>query len=451
MTSPRLDPTPEPDLSPARFFRTDSPDLFDKCQRFQGFLDGLRENGFYQALYRVTVDGALDHHIRVFDPVTGRQQHMICFDSNSYLHLHRHPRVVEATMRALAEVGYGTPSAQLLCGTNRTLRELEDTISDFHGRERTLVFSTGYAANLGAITGLVREHDLVVRDRLSHASIHDACRATRSRFERRYPHQDCRALERVLARAARSSRCQGKLVVTDGVFSMHGTLAPLPQLVTLARRYGAKLMVDEAHSTGILGPTGRGLEEHFGLPGSIDVLMGTFSKAPGTVGGYVTGTRDLIDYLRFFARPAMFTAALPAALCAGVTEAFRVMRDEPEHRERLWQNVRQLVAGLGQAGFDVAPAQSPIVTVPLGSEKLLLFFSRDLFQAGVKAGNVAYPAVPRGEAILRLTVNTRHTPEDLDRTVEILRRLAARYGILGRPAAEIRAIGDRLSLPRRAA
>ena len=376
MTAFHSDLGSEPELSPARFLRDDSPDLFDKCRKFQGFLDGLRQGGFYQSLYRVTVEGGLDHRIRVNHPLTGQQQEMICFDSNSYLHLHRHPRVVQATRRALADVGYGTPSAQLLCGTNRMLRELEDTISDFHGRERTLVFSTGYAANLGAITGLVRQNDLVVRDRFSHASIHEACRATRSRFERRYPHRDCRALERVLTRASRSRRCQGKLVVTDGVFSMHGTLAPLPELVTLARRHGAKLMVDEAHSTGILGPTGRGLEEHCGLPGSIDVLMGTFSKAPGTVGGYVTGSRELIDYLRFFARPAMFTAALPAALCAGVTEAFRVMREEPEHRERLWQNVRRLTTGLAQAGFKVAPAESPIVTLPLGSEKLLLLLRR---------------------------------------------------------------------------
>lgn len=434
------------DLSPVAHARSDSDDLFDKCRRFTAFLDGLRACQVYQALYRVTLDGGLDRRIQVFNPLVGGQQEMLCFDSNSYLHLHRHPRVVERTRRVLGRVGYGTASAQLLCGTNRYLRELEDVVSEFHGRQSTLVFPSGYAANLGAITALVTERDLVAYDRFSHASIHDACRATRSRRARRYPHRDHRALARILERAAREPDGGGKLVVTDGVFSMHGTLAPLPELVALKRRHGAKLMVDEAHSTGVIGPTGRGLEEHYRLPDSIDVLMGTFSKAPGTIGGYVTGSRELIDYLRFFARSAMFTAALPAALCAGIAEAFRVMQREPEHRERLWQNVRRLTRGLSQAGFDISPAQSPIVTVFMGSERLLLCLSRDLFRAGVKAGNVAYPAVPKGEAVLRLTVNARHTDEDLDRVVDVLTELSKRYGIHGRDPADVRAIGERLSL-----
>lgn len=409
--------------SMADFYRCDSPDLFAKCDRFYGAVRGLKALGVYQKLFRVTHSGALDNRVSV-----DGQRELICFDSNSYLHLHRHPRVVAAVQRALGEVGYGTPSAQMLCGTSRHLRELEEEISRFHGRQDAAVFSSGYAANVGAITALVRDRDAVIRDRFSHTSIHDACRWTGTPFGATYPHRDMAGLERTLTRL---DGCCGKLIVTDGVFSMHGGIAPLPQLVDIARRHGARLMVDEAHATGVVGDTGRGSEEHFDLAGSVDVLMGTFSKAPGTVGGYVTGSRELVNYLRFYANSSMFTAALPAALCAGVREAFRVMREEPEHRARLWQNVRRLTRGLRQVGLD-APARphSAIVPVRVGDEGLLWRFGMELFDAGVKAGIVSFPAVPKGEGIVRLTVNVRHTAEDLDRTIAIFERLGRKHGLV---------------------
>jgi glycine C-acetyltransferase len=205
-------------------------------------------------------------------------------------------------------------------------------------------------------------------------------------------------------------------------------------------------MVDEAHATGVIGPTGRGTEEHYGLPGSVDVLMGTFSKAPGTVGGYVCGSRELVYYLRFYAHSAMFTAALPSHLCAGIACAYRVMDEEPEHRERLWANVRAFAPALRAAGFLVSEPESPILTLFVGASPLLWHMSRALFDAGIKVGNVAFPAVPQGEAILRLTVNARHTAEDLEHAVEVLAALGQRYGILHRTAEEIREIGAALPL-----
>lgn len=430
------------------FYRKDSSDLFEKCALFYELVKDLQKKQLFQALYRVTLTGGLDHRIRVFNPIRRREEEMICFDSNSYLGLHLHPRVISAVKQALDQFGYGTPSAQLLCGTNRYLRQLEEIISRFHGREDTMIFPSGYAANLGALTALVRENDLVVRDRFSHASIHDGCRFTGSRFVRTYPHTDLEELERILAGASAESEVMGKLIITDGVFSMHGRLAPLPGLVELARRHEARLMVDEAHSTGIIGPTGRGLEEHYGLEGSIDVLVGTFSKVLGTSGGYVCGSRELIYYLRFYANSGMFTASLPAASCAGVAEAFRVLEEEPEHRERLWGNVRTLVPALQAEGFAVSEPESPIVTVFVGSSKLLWLFSRDLFDSGIKCGNVAFPAVPVGQAILRLTVNARHTREDLERAVDTFVRLGDKYGIRHRDPEDIHDIGDRLSLSR---
>ncbi len=382
-----------------------SSDLLDKCRRFYAAGQPLRDSGMVDALYRVTLDSGLDHRVRVRDS-SGRQRELICFDSNSYLHLHRHPKVIDAVTRALDDVGYGTPSAQLLCGTNRYLRELEETIRAFHGREDTIVFSSGYAANLGTITALVRTRDLVVRDAFSHTSIHDGCRASASRLSKSYAHGDLRTLAQLLAEADANPTCQGKLIISDGVYSMHGKLAPLPELVQLARRHGATLMVDEAHATGVVGPEGRGTEDAFGLDGCADVLMGTFSKAPGTAGGYVTGSRELINYLRFYAHSAMFTAALPAMLCAGVTEAFRVMDSEPEHRERLWQHVRSLASALRQVGLATPETpQRAIVPVFVGDETLLWRLGQELFTEGVKAGIVGFPTVPRGESIIRLTVN----------------------------------------------
>ena len=427
------------------FYDTRSPDLFDKCDGLQLLIADLRARGLYQAQYRVEIEGPLDHHVSVRSERTGRVEPMVCFDSNGYLGLQRHPRVVAAVHRALDECGYGTPSAQLLSGTSRHLRELEDTVSAFFGREATLVFPSGYAANVGALTALLRPHSLVARDRLSHASLADGCRFSRARFGGEFAHLDMGDLESVLRREG--DECEGKLVVTDGVFSMHASVAPLPELRALCDLHGARLMVDDAHGAGVLGETGRGIEEHWGMPRSVDVLMGSFSKAPGSIGGYVTGSRALIDYLRFFARSSMFTASLPAAICAGITESFRVMDSESEHRLALWRNSGRLWLGLRAAGMHVPETVSPVVTVFVGHERLLNVMSRELFDRGFKVGNVCFPAVPRGEAILRLSVSARHTDLDVHRVVDAVASLARAHGIADRTREEIRDIGSRVPLP----
>ena len=421
------------------FPRSEPGDLFEKCRRFRRVVDDLKRRQLYQAQYRVTLEGPLDHRIRVRNPFSGLVEEMVCFDSNSYLGLHLHPRVVSAVSAALAEVGYGTPSAQLLGGTNRYLRELEETVAGFHGREDALIFPSGYGANVGTLTGLLSRGDFVARDRFSHASLQDGCRWSGARFGGSYQHRDTGDLDRLFRREA--GRGGSKLVVTDGVFSMHGRIAPLKALRETADRHGARLLVDDAHGLGVLGATGRGIEEHAGLTGAADVLTGTFSKASGSVGGYVCGSTDLIEYLRVFARSGMFTASLPAAICAGVTESFRVMVEEPEHRERVWQNAQRLWGGLRQAGFLLPELESPILPVFLGHERLLWAASRDLFLAGFKCGNVGFPAVPRGECIIRLSVSSRHTDDDLDSAVEALTKIGSRFGILGRGREEIQAIG----------
>jgi glycine C-acetyltransferase len=398
--------------------------MLGKCARFADYVREADAAGFYRTHYRLELLGPLDHRITVRDPLSGQVRELICFDSNSYLGLHLDPRVIAASQAALAKTGIGTPSAQLLSGTHRWLRELEETVADFHQRPAAIIFSSGYAANIGTITGLARPGDLVVRDTLSHASIADGARWAGATAET-FRHRDRGALEQVLARHA--GDCQAKLVVSDGVFSMHGHLAPLRDLRQTATAHGARLMIDEAHSVGVIGPTGRGLEELFAMPNSIDIVMGTFSKAPGAFGGYVCGSEDLVTYLRFFARSSMFTASMPPSVCAGLTEAFRIFSSESEHRERLWENARRLHRGLSQVGFALEPLESPIIAVPVGSMDCMFGVGRALYDAGIKCGTVGYPAVSRHASLIRMSVNARHRADDIDRTVDEFAAIARRF------------------------
>ena len=418
-------------------------DVLTKCTRFASLVRDFEAREDARGQYRVELEGPLDHRVTHRDAATGATRELVCFDSNGYLGLQRDPRVVSAVHRALDEVGYGTPSAQLLGGTSRHLRELEETVSAFVGREATAIFPSGYAANVGALTALLSRADFVAHDRFAHASIADGCRFSGA-TSRPYGHGNMTALDGVLSRIPRSAA--GRLVVTDGLFSMHSSIADVPTLRRLCDKHGARLMIDDAHGLGVLGETGRGTEEHWRMPGAADILMGTFSKAPGAVGGYVSGSRELVEYLRFFARAGVFTAALPAATCAGITCAFGIMDREPEHRIKLWENARRLWSGLRESGWIVPREASPIVTAFLGHDRLLYRASSELFGRGFKVGVVSYPAVPKNEAVLRMSVSARHTAEDLDRAVDALTAVGRRYGVLHRQPAEIVDVGEGLSL-----
>ncbi len=415
-------PPPRP-LS--EFARSQGPDPLEKCRRWHQYVDEVRATGVFDAMYRIELQGPLDHRILARDASTGETRELVCFDSNSYLGLHLHPRVRAAAHRAIDEAGVGTPSAQVLGGHNRWLRALEERVATLLGREQCLVFPSGYQANVGILTGLLRSGDRVIADRFSHASLHDGC-AYSGATVLTYAHGDLESLDAQLAAAG-----PGALIVADGLFSMHGDLCDLPGLRAVANRHGARLLIDDAHSVGILGATGGGIEEYYGMRGAVDVLMGTFSKAPGAVGGYVVGDGALIDYLRYLSHGALFTASLPAPTCAAVTEAFAVMQDEPELRGRLWANTRHMWQGLVDVGLRVPPLSSPIITVQVGDEALMGPLAVTLFRAGVKVGMAQYPAVPRGQSILRITVNARHTNEDLDGTLEVLGRLGREFAIVG--------------------
>jgi 4-hydroxy-2,2'-bipyrrole-5-methanol synthase len=416
--------TPLP-RSLSEFARSQGPDPLEKCRRWHQYVDEVRATGVFDAMYRIELQGPLDHRILARDASTGETRELVCFDSNSYLGLHLHPRVRAAAHRAIDEAGVGTPSAQVLGGHNRWLRTLEERVAAVLGREQCLVFPSGYQANVGILTGLLRSGDRVFVDRFSHASLHDGC-AYSGATVLPYAHGDLQSLDAQLAAGG-----PGALIVADGLFSMHGDLCALPGLRAVADRHGARLLIDDAHSVGILGATGGGIEEYYGMRGAVDVLMGTFSKAPGAVGGYVVGDGALIDYLRYLSHGALFTASLPAPTCAAVTEAFAVMQEEPELRERLWTNTRYMWQGLVDVGLRVPPLSSPILTVQVGDEALLGPLAVTLFRAGVKVGMAQYPAVPRGQSILRITVNARHTTEDLDETLEVLGQLGREFAIVG--------------------
>lgn len=448
MESLRLPGRPEPDATSEeldecpssrtldQFYEMPSDDVFAKCNQFQTWIQAMHRRGYFQRFYRVTLDGPIDSRVTARGPTRGTKKSLICFDSNSYLGLHLHPLVLESVQEATREFGYGTPSAQLLCGTNRPLRELEETIADFHEREAVMVFPSGFAANAGAIRALIRGGDALFRDQHAHASIQEACRASGAKRSKVFAHNDLEYLERMLVHADKME-CAAKMVVTDGVFSMHGELAPLPELLDICRQHHARLMVDDAHGVGVMGREGRGVEEHFDLVGEVDVLMGTLSKAVGAVGGYVAGSRELIDYLRFYAPSGFFTTSLPAPICAGAKRSLELIRSEPEHRARLWRNIRRFVPQLKAAGLRVSEPVSPIVTVFVGKQETLWKVSHELFDSGIKCGNVGYPAVPRTGCILRLTINARHTDEDIDFAAEVLARIGAKYGITQHEHAQV--------------
>jgi 7-keto-8-aminopelargonate synthetase-like enzyme len=419
------------DMTLDEFRDLDDADVLAKCQNFQRWVLGMREHQLYQRLFRLTSTGALDSRSTVLDDIHRVEREFVCFDSNSYLGLHLHPRVLEAVESVTRKVGYGTPSAPLRSGTNRYLRELELALAQFHGRDDAVVFPTGFAANLGTVRALVRANDVVVRDQHAHASIHEACTTSGAGWVEVFSHHDPASLDRVLRRADKAG-CRGKLVVTDGVFSLDGRLAQLPALAGACRARGARLMVDDAHGLGVLGPNGGGIEEAFGMPGSVDLLVGTLGTALGSLGGYVCGSTACIDYLRWFAPSAAFTTTLPAPICAGARVALDLIRSEPEHRIRLWQNTQLLGDGLRSAGFALPPAESPIITLPIGPQAVLWKVSCELFDAGIQCGPIVPSGPPQAACLLRLAVNARHDPDDLDYTVDVLARIGRRHGLIER-------------------
>ncbi|MBI3333439.1 MAG: 8-amino-7-oxononanoate synthase [Candidatus Omnitrophica bacterium] len=366
-------------------------------------LAGLEAQGLRRRWRRVeAVDGC---RIRV----DGRW--LIHLASNNYLGLAQHPRVKAAAREAIERCGAGAGSARLIGGTFALHEELEEKLALLKRAEGALLFPTGYMANLGIITALVGPGDLVIGDTLNHATLIDACRLSRAAF-RAYPHRDCGRLRAALRH--RAGRYRRVLVVTEGLFSMDGDLAPLKEIVEAARDEGAWLLVDDAHATGLFGARGGGTLEHFGISPEGILQMGTLSKALGSLGGFLAGPRPVIETLKNRARSFIYTTALPPASCAAALEAIKVLQEEPVWRARLWENLKSWTAGLSRLGCDLISRESPIVPIRIGSNERTMALANALFEAGLYAPGIRPPTVPAGSARIRTSLTALHTPADLE-------------------------------------
>jgi 8-amino-7-oxononanoate synthase len=356
--------------------------------------------------------------------VNGRDMSM--YASYSYLGLVGHPRINEAAKRAVDKFGTGTHGVRTLAGSLTIHRELEETIADFKHAEDAITYTSGYATNLTTISTLMGRGDYVLSDKLNHASIVDGCMMSGAEF-RRFRHNDMDDLEKRLQQIPDGVT---KMVVADSVFSMDGDIIDLPRMVALCRKYGAYLMMDEAHSVGVLGKTGRGIEEHFDMIGSIDIKMGTLSKTIPSVGGYVAGKKELIEYLRHGSRAYIFSAALPPAQAAAANEAFKVILDEPWRMEKLWKNTRQFIDGLKGMGFDTMLTETAIVPVLCGTDERAFALTQACQRNDVFVLPVVSPAVPEGLSRLRSTVTAAHETDEIQYAMDVIEKAGKEIGII---------------------
>jgi glycine C-acetyltransferase len=356
--------------------------------------------------------------------VDGRE--VINLASNNYLGLTNHPKLIEAAIAATRKYGAGTGAVRTISGTMSLHLELERRIAEFKNVEACVVFQSGFAANAGTVSAILTPEDHIISDELNHASIIDGCRLSKAKIHV-FPHRDVAAAEAKLA--ALKDVAGRKLLITDGVFSMDGDIGPLGELAPLAERYGAIMMVDDAHASGVLGRAGRGTVDHFGVHGKVHIQVGTLSKAVGVLGGYVCGSRDLIDYLYQRARPFLFSTSHPPAVPAACLAAFDIMENEPERIQALWDNTRYFQAALQGAGFETGATQTPITPIMVGQARTAFAFSRELFEAGLFATGIGYPTVPEGKARIRAIVTATHTREHLDRAVDIISTVGKRLSI----------------------
>src|SRR5437764_11078074 len=342
--------------------------------------------------------------------------------SNNYLGLTTHPKLREAALAATSKYGVGSGAVRTIAGTMRIHMELEEKIARFKNVEACVVFQSGFAANAGTVSAILGKEDFIISDELNHASIIDGARLSRAKILV-FRHKDIAHAEEQLASV--KDQPGNKLLITDGVFSMDGDIGPLPGLCDVAEKYGAIMMVDDAHSSGVLGKNGRGTIDHFNVHGRVDVQVGTLSKAIGAIGGYVCGSRDLIDFLYHRARPFLFSTGHPPSVTATCIAAFDVLENEPERIERLWKNTKFFKKELGNLGFNIGgvntPAsETPITPIIVGEGRLAMEFSRELFKEGVLGTGIAFPTVPEGKARIRTIMTATHTHEQLEKALETL-------------------------------
>lgn len=408
------------------------PDLFAKCHSWDE-AKNAKASGlypFFRPIESTSGSSVVTH---------GKRRVMI--GSNNYLGLTHHPRVQAAAKRAIDVYGTGCTGSRLLNGNLVAHEELELGLAKFLGKEAALVFSTGFLANQGTLSCLVGRSDVIYCDRENHASIIEGTRLAIGDTVK-YRHNDMADLERVLANTR--SKYEGAIIVADGVFSMSGDILNLPKVAELAQKYGCRLYVDDAHALGVLGPKGQGTEHHFNMPGVADIVMGTFSKSFASLGGFIAGSRDVIEYVKHKARPFMFSAAMSPASVATALECLKIVQEEPQHLANLWRNAKRMSKELRLMGYNTLNSQSPVIPLLIGDDSTAFLFTQKLYENGVFATPVIKPAVPDGCALIRTSYMATHRDEDLDYVLDVLKTLGKEFGIIGTRSrqAELRSIAQ---------
>jgi 8-amino-7-oxononanoate synthase len=391
-------------------------DILEKCFTFNGIEEAQASGNYF--FFRELGSPQSPEVM-----VNGKR--MIMIGSNNYLGLTTHPRIKEAAINAIEQYGSGCTGSRLLNGNLVIHEELEEKLAAFARKEAAVVFATGYLANLGGIASLVGRHDLMIIDQYDHASIIDGCRLSFGRVVK-FRHNDMNDLERILKKEAG----QAKLIIVDGVFSMEGDIIKLPEMVELARKHGARIFLDDAHSIGVLGQEGRGTEEHYGMEDGADLVMGTFSKSLAANGGFVAGPKKVVSWIKHLGRTQIFSASLPPVMVAVVSAALDVIRDEPQLRQRLWENTRKMKQGYNELGLDTGVSETPIIPVLVKDTAKVYGMCRALADRGVFVNPVVSPAVPPGRELLRTSYMSTHKEEHLDMVLEEFGEVARTMGLI---------------------
>ncbi|MFH2011502.1 MAG: 8-amino-7-oxononanoate synthase [Pseudomonadota bacterium] len=387
-------------------------------------IERLKGLGIYRTLKKIK--GAID------TTVTIDGHEVILLSSNNYLGLISHPKLKEAAASALSQYGTGAGASRLISGNMEVHEELEEKIAKFKGCQSAIVFPTGYMANIGTISSLVSKGDLVLSDELNHASIIDGCRLSGAEI-RVYPHKDVKELKKILSQDKASlpnNTHKRRLIITDGVFSMEGDITPLPEILVVATEEGALVMVDDAHATGVLGKDGKGTAEHFALEDENLIQMGTFSKALGSMGGFIAGQKVIIEYLRNKARSFIFSTALPPSVCASSIAAIDILDSEPWIRTNLWRNIARLGKGLKDLGYNTMGSQTQIIPVFIGETSLTMEFAEAIFKKGVYSPGIRPPTVPEGKSRIRISLMASHTDEQIDKVLSVFESEGRRLCII---------------------
>ncbi|MCJ7789950.1 MAG: pyridoxal phosphate-dependent aminotransferase family protein [Candidatus Atribacteria bacterium] len=392
--------------------------LEDRINELQRRVNKMKEEKRY--FYLRSIDGASGARVTI----DGRE--MLMFASYNYLGLITHPKIKKAAIEAIEKYGTGAAGVRLLAGTTKIHEKLEETIAKFKGAEDAVTYSSGYVTNLAAISTLCGRGDLVIIDKLDHASIIDGCILSGANHKT-YLHNNMESLEKILAN---SGNYTNKLIVVDAVYSMDGDVSNLPEISHLAKKYNAKVMVDEAHSIGVLGKTGHGIEEHFGLKGAVDIHMGTLSKTIPSIGGYLAGNKDLISYLKHNSRPFIFSASLPPVAAATAVACFEVIESEPERIVNLQKNIKQFRDGLNSMGYDTMGSTTSIVPILVGEEEDTLKLCQMVNDEGIFICPILFPAIPKDTNRLRAHVLTTHTSQDIDKALDIFKKAGEKLGLI---------------------